>query len=352
MARIIGTRSAPGAPPPGDVTSGARALRTGLSCPGGVKVAVPDGAALGRASRLARLAGLMRPLGLISALLAALLAVVSLSACGSLSLVYGQAGTLSYWWLDRYVDFTPEQAPRVRAALQEALAWHRRAALAEDIAWLDQIAGQLAQDLGAAQLCGWLDQLEQRGKLSLARLLPPAADIAATLDARQLKRIAERRASKNEEWRDEHLQAKPADRIEADAKRMRERAEMLYGRLDSAQRRFILERLQGNTPWVAERWYADMLVNQAALFAALRKLSESGASPANAEQLAAALLRPGADADAATLAWREQLQAYQCSFAADLHKRTTPAQREAAARTLRGWAQDLRAYLPAAAAPP
>jgi hypothetical protein len=124
---------------------------------------------------------------------------------------------------------------------------------------------------------------------------------------------------------------------------------MLYGRLDTAQRRFIVERLKGNTPWSAERWYTDMLADQTAVLQSLRAVATRGGTPdAAAAELAAALLQPGARADAATLAWRDQLQTYQCRFTAELHKRTTPGQRQRAAETLRGWAQDLRAFLPGA----
>lgn len=271
-----------------------------------------------------------------------------LGGCSSVGLAYGQAGTLGYWWLDRFADFNAEQAPRVRATLQDVLAWHRRSgALAEDITLLDQLAGELTQDISPAQACAWFERLRQRRQLYTARITGPVGDMAATLEPRQLRRIAERQASRNEDWRDDHLQPRPADRLEGDVRRIRERAEMLYGRLDAVQRRAIVERLQdGHSPWDAQRWYAGMLADQAALQAALRGVAESGGTPATREALAAVLLRAGAAPDATTQAWREQLQAYQCAVGADLHRRTTPAQREAAARTLRGWAQDLRAYLP------
>ncbi|MEY4750708.1 MAG: hypothetical protein RIQ60_2922 [Pseudomonadota bacterium] len=282
--------------------------------------------------------------------------VLTMGGCSSVGLVYGQASTLSYWWLDRYADFNTEQSTRVRGAIQTALDWHRRQALADDIALFEQLAGEVTQDLSAAQACIWVERLRQRRVAYTARITGAVADVAVTLDARQLRRIAERQASRNEDWRDDHLQPRLADRQEADAKRVRERAELLYGRLDAAQRRAILERLQAPdaVAWDPQRWYAGMLADQAALQAALRGVADSGGAPASREALAAALLRGGAEPDAATTAWREQLQAYQCQVAADLHRRTSPAQRDAAARKLRGWAQDLRAYLPpnAAAATP
>ena len=42
-------------------------------------------------------------------------------------------------------------------------------------------------------------------------------------------------------------------------------------------------------------------------------------------------------------AYQQRLTQYNCSFAAELHNLTTPAQRSTAADKLRGWEEDLRA---------
>jgi hypothetical protein len=280
--------------------------------------------------------------------------LLALGGCSTLSLGYGQGANLATWWLDRYADFNDEQRPRVRAALQDWMAWHRSQALADDVALLEQAAREVRLDTTPAQVCAWWDRLGQRRTLYVTQLLPGVADLAATLEPRQLDTIQARQASKAVDWREDHLQPRPADRLEGEVKRVRERAETLYGKLDAAQRRYLLERLQGATPWDAERWHAGMLREQAALLLALRAVSTAApGSPAAAaarRQLADALLRPEASADAATRTWRQQLLTYQCTVGAELHNRTSPDQRETAVRNLRGWAQDLRSHLPAGAA--
>ncbi|MEO8311794.1 MAG: hypothetical protein ABI520_11520, partial [Caldimonas sp.] len=64
---------------------------------------------------------------IIAALATALL--VALPGCSLIKLGYGQASALAFRWLDRYVDFGNEQSLKVRAALDDALAWHRRTQL-------------------------------------------------------------------------------------------------------------------------------------------------------------------------------------------------------------------------------
>jgi hypothetical protein len=322
------------------------------------------GAALGRsAARLLSdgLAGGLRG-ALMSAVMRALVGgllggLLLMGGCSTLRLGYGQGANLATWWLDRYADFTEEQRPRVRAALQDWLSWHRSKALADDIALLEQAAREVRQDTTPAQVCAWWNRTVQRRSLYLTQLLPAAAELAATLDERQLRHIEAYQQVKDQDWRDDHLQPKASERFDGEVKRVRERAEMLYGKLDAAQRRTIVDRMQGNTPWDAQRWHAGMLREQAALLQALRGVAGTTpgttpgitpGTPAAAQarkQLGDALLRPDAGADAATRQWREQLLAYQCDVAAELHNRTTPEQRDTAAGNLRGWAQDLRSHL-------
>ncbi|MFM2119553.1 MAG: hypothetical protein RL722_1021 [Pseudomonadota bacterium] len=298
------------------------------------------------------------------ALLAGLGACLLASGCSTLGLAYGQAPTLAYWWADRYVDFDAEQSRLAKAALQDWAAWHRRAALAEDIALLERSAELLRQpELEARSVCAALDEVRARRPRYLEPLMPALLDIAGGLSPRQLDRIAQRQAEANKTWREEHLQPRADERLEADVKRILDYAEDFYGRLDGEQRRYISTRVaelsstasasasgsgDEGPPWDGERWYADRLSQQQRLLKALRDVAGARmpeARGAAREALARQLSQP--EVDAATLAWRRRLEAVQCRFVAELHQRTTAAQHEQAVRRLRGWAKDLRAYLPA-----
>jgi hypothetical protein len=70
-----------------------------------------------------------RPL-LRAAIIAALsAALVLVSGCSAIGLVYKQADTLAFRWLDRYADFDDAQSLRVREAIAAWFSWHRRTQL-------------------------------------------------------------------------------------------------------------------------------------------------------------------------------------------------------------------------------
>ena len=54
-------------------------------------------------------------------IIGALLLASALAACSSVRLAYNNLPTLSYWWLDGYVDFDGAQTPRVREDLGQLL---------------------------------------------------------------------------------------------------------------------------------------------------------------------------------------------------------------------------------------
>jgi hypothetical protein len=78
---------------------------------------------------------------IIAVLLAASLLV---SACGmALRLGYNQGTSLAFRWLDGYAEFDDAQSLRVRAALEEWFAWHRRTQLPDYVELLARARGEL-----------------------------------------------------------------------------------------------------------------------------------------------------------------------------------------------------------------
>ena len=89
---------------------------------------------------------------------------VALGACSALRIGYSQAPDLSYWWLDRYVDFNSAQTPRVRDALQQWFAWHRRSQLPDYAALLARAQAELAADTTPARVCEWQGEVVKRAR--------------------------------------------------------------------------------------------------------------------------------------------------------------------------------------------
>ena len=59
----------------------------------------------------------------IGGIILALALCLALSACSAIKLGYNALPTLSYWWLDGYIDFSAEQAPQASGVMAfEAIA--------------------------------------------------------------------------------------------------------------------------------------------------------------------------------------------------------------------------------------
>lgn len=305
---------------------------------------------LGRLNRGWRGHAQRRGVTLVSVLALTLL----VGGCSALRLAYGQANWLTYWWLDRHVGFDASQAPRVRAAIDQWFDWHRREGVADLAGLLEQAAVEVRGDIGPAQACTWWTRLEQRRDRYLQRLTVPMAEVAATLTPQQLVNVRERFDKVNADWREEMIDGDARQRAQASVERVVERAERLYGKLDRGQRDWIADWMR-RSPWDAQRWLDEREADQRDTLVLLGELSAltgqggQNLSPAQRQDRVRAWMRQVVEPSSeVSKAQRDRVLDNQCEFAAALQSRTTPAQREHAAQTLRGWADDLRSHqLPA-----
>jgi Family of unknown function (DUF6279) len=274
--------------------------------------------------------------------------------CSALRLAYGQGNWLSYWWLDRHVGFDANQAPRVRAAIDQWFDWHRREPMADLVGLIEQAAVEVRGDITPAQACAWWDRLEQRRDRYLQRLVVPMAEVAATLTPQQIANVRERFDKVNADWREEMMiDGDARQRAQASVERVIERAERLYGRLDRGQKDWIADWMR-RSPWDAQRWLDEREIDQRDTIMLLGELSAltgpggqggQNLSPAQRQERVRAWMRRVVEPSSeVTKAQRDRVLENQCEFAAALQSRTTPAQRDHASQTLRGWAEDLRSH--------
>ena len=274
-----------------------------------------------------------------------LLCLALLSGCSLLRLTYPQAPTIAYWWLDGYADFTSAQTPRVQEQLAEWLRWHRASQLPDYIALLQRARAEVLANTTPAQVCHWYDDLLARAMIAYEQVLPAAAETALALSPAQMEHVQHKFDKSNAEFRDDYLQSSPEARLKESVKRTVERTETLYGRLDDPQRELIARQVAGS-PFDPELWLAERQARQRDIAQTLRRLQNERASAA---QMQAALLvfseRAQQSPSEAYRAYQKRLKLYNCEVVAQLHNATTPAQRQAAAATLKGWEADLRALV-------
>lgn len=280
---------------------------------------------------------------IIGAALAALAALAVVSGCGAVRLAYGNAPTLSWWWLDGYMDFTREQAPPVRDAIGRWFEWHRGTQLPELAALLVTAQADITQATTPEAACTWFERARTQFDPAIDRALQEAATVLPLLTEAQFRHLEQRHAKANDELRRDFLQPDAAERQRASARRAVERFERVYGRLDAAQRALVADSVAAS-PFDPALWVAERQRRQQDTVQVLRRLREQRA---DADERLAALRalaqRTARSPDAAYRAYQQRLSAHNCAFAARLHNATTPAQRERALDTLKGWEGDLRA---------
>jgi Family of unknown function (DUF6279) len=268
-------------------------------------------------------------------------ALAVLAGCSALRLTYNAAPDFAYWWLDGYADFDDAQSPRVRDGIAAWFAWHRRDQLPAYAALLQRAQAEVLGETTAPQACRWWGLGRERLRAGFEQAVPALADLVVTLKPAQFAHIEARFAKANREFADDFLQPDPEERRRAGIERAVERAEMLYGRIDDAQRERIARNVAAS-PFDAQFALDTRRARQADILATLRRL------PGAPRDEAIAALR--ALAERVETPPREevrrrnaQLTSFSCAVAADFHAMTSPAQRQAAAARLRGWEADLRA---------
>lgn len=274
-----------------------------------------------------------------------LLCLTALAGCSSIRLAYGNAPQLLWWWIDGYVDFSSEQSPAVRQGLDRLHEWHRSTQLPELLALLGSAQAQVGEPATAAQACRWQTQVREALEPTLQRALQLAAEQLPGLSEAQFRHIEQRFAKGNAEMKRDFLQPDAQERQDVAVKRTLERVERIYGRVGDAQERVVREGVAAS-PFDPELWLAERQRRQRDVLHTLRKLAVDRAGPD--ERLAALrtlVQRVERSPDAEYRAYQQTLTDYNCAFAARIHNATTPAQRQKARATLKGWEDDLRSFV-------
>lgn len=272
----------------------------------------------------------------------ALAATLALAACSALKLGYATLPELAYWWLDGFADFSDEQRVQVRAELARLQAWHRRNELPRLAALLGELEERIPGEITPREACGFVRQLEARADATAEVAEPAVVAIAASLDAQQLRHVERKFRSRNESFRKESVDPAAPERLQKRLDQLLDRFEMLYGRLEDPQRAVLREGI-ARSIYDPERLLALRQRRQQDLLQVLRRVTAPEAGPELARaELRGWLERARRAPDPEDRAWQEGLLREGCALFSAVHASTTPAQREEAARRLRGWQRDLR----------
>lgn len=270
------------------------------------------------------------------------LMLVLLSGCSAIKLGYNNAPSLTYWWLDSYIDFDEAQTRQVRDGLATLHAWHRKnelLAYAETARRMQRLA---TTQVAAEQMCEMSTQI----RAHLQRLGEQSESIISavvpSLKPEQLRHLAQQFDKRNEKWRAEWMEASASEQAARRLKVAVERAEMLYGRLDEGQMA-LLRKHVATSSFDARVSYGEVLRRQQDI---LQTLKEHSSSPVRSAHIKAEMLalinRSLNSPDPVYRAYFEKMVAENCRTLAALHNSASAAQRDNAVNRLRGYEEDLR----------
>jgi hypothetical protein len=271
------------------------------------------------------------------------LALFVLPGCSAVKVGYNQLPTLSYWWLDSYVDFDSTQTTQVRAQLATLLAKHRQEELPGYAQTLAQLQLMAPTPISAEQMCQVYTDFQPRLQFLLNQLEQPIAAMAPSFTTKQLQELARQLDKSSQKWHDELFDGTPSERREVRVKRWVDRTEMIYGRLSSAQ----LAVLRASTE--ASIFNPDLSLRESRrrqedLLRTLRLIQAGGLSPAqNKTEVHGLLQRSLNSPDPLYVAYMDKMKLEYCQVLAQLHNSTSTAQKRHAVERLKDYEVDLRA---------
>ncbi len=275
-----------------------------------------------------------------------------LSACSLAVTGYNQAPSLLiFTWVNPHLDLNSEQDKQLRADLQVLHLWHRQQQLPVYAEVLQKMVALAPQDMTGTQICSLVDEFKDTLTPLSQQLSPSMARLALKLTPAQLQRLEQQYDKDNKDYRKEwKFDASAAEQLEVKTDKGIENAERLYGRLDGKQKALVKQLAKESQFDLGKSW-GERLRRQQDTLNTLERIAKSQLGFVAAQQESLALLNRSLlnSPDESYRTYAEKRQAITCEAAAQLHHTTSVSQREAAVKTLKTYASDMRSLAKAAA---
>ena len=278
----------------------------------------------------------------MSRIIGALLVATALGACSAIQLAYNNLPTVSYWWLDGYLDFDGAQTPKVRDELARLLAWHRQNELPRIASLLKEAETMAPGEVTPEQVCAMSDRIRERLLAVTERAEPAGTELALSLSEAQLQQLERKYAKNNAEYRKDWLDRTPAQVHEKRYDQFLERTEDFYGRLTNEQRDLLKQQVAQSVfdPKPAD---AERRKRQQEALRLLRGFLANKTPPTEARAALHDYIQRIAEPPPGP--WRDQQRALLqegCRNTAAMHNGTSASQRAQAVRRLQAYQDDLR----------
>jgi hypothetical protein len=272
--------------------------------------------------------------------------MVVLAGCSLVRFGYNHGETLSYWWLNTYVDVDNDQQPWVKNDIDRLFAWQRKTQLKDYSQFMARTQQQLSRPVTQADALAYYGELKKRAWIIVEQALPDLADLALSLSPQQIANIERKFAANNDEYRKDNLHRDLDHRQKYRFKKVMQYAEYWFGGFSKAQENLI--RLASDArPLNNELVMEARLRRQRDLIALLKKIQAEkpnrDATIAMLRKYAQALFDGSADGERQPFFDTQRDAA--CNLAAVIVNLTTPAQKAHAVKVLQKWMDSFAAQM-------
>ncbi|MES2538905.1 MAG: DUF6279 family lipoprotein [Pseudomonadota bacterium] len=264
-----------------------------------------------------------------------------LVGCTAARLGYSNGETLSYWWLNNYIDVESDQVPEVKKDLATLFAWHRKTQLKGYVQVMSSMQKRAQGNVTEAELTADYADFQKRMLLVADRALPEMTDLALAMRPQQIANLEKKFASNDEKYRKDFLRGDLEERQRFRYKKMLKNVEYWLGNMSSEQERLIRAASDAR-PLNNELVFADRQRRQAALIALLKKIQAEKPSREATTALLKNYIHSTVErtANAEHRAYFEASSAASVRLAAMVFNQATPEQKAHFVKTLQQWVED------------
>ncbi len=194
-----------------------------------------------------------------------------LFSCSAARLGYQHGETLSYWWLNSYVDFEDGQQAWVKQRIDAVFDWHHKTQLKDYAQLLTTAQKRLPHGVSQPELLHDFDEFQKRIIVLVERALPDLADLALSLRPRQIAHLEKKHATNNERFSKDYLRGDIEQQQRFRFKQTMQHAEFWFGSFSRAQETLI-RKASDARPLNNAVLMADRLQCQRELIALLKKI--------------------------------------------------------------------------------
>lgn len=263
---------------------------------------------------------------------------LSLMSCSLVKTAYNNAPALIAWRLDDYFDFSAAQKAKLKPALRDLHAWHRKNELPRYVSLLDEIHDDLSHDVSAQTACQRIESIKSNVQMLQTKVIPIIVEVADTLSEKQLQHFEKKLEKRNQEWKEEWWQETIEEQREVRLEKSTDFAEKVYGDLNEKQITLLKQAIAKSDidPAII---YAEILRRDEDALTILKALT----NPASSNEEKSQLVRAGFERmqnspNPAYQTHIDKVTQQTCETIASLHASTTAKQRHHAQQ----WVDDYK----------